>query len=57
MQPSSVLNLSHLESLGESDPSTIKKADILSAMAFDSQGKRLMVGDYGGRCILFERQP
>jgi hypothetical protein len=24
-------------------------------MAFDSYGKNLSVGDYGGRCIVFER--
>jgi hypothetical protein len=25
-------------------------------MAFDTRGKYLSVGDYGGRCIVFERK-
>ena len=55
MEPSGVLNLSHMMSLGEPDPSSINKHDILSAIAFDAKGKHLAVGDYGGRCIVFER--
>lgn len=51
----SILNLSNLTSLGEPDSTQINKTDILSAMAFDSYGKNLSVGDYGGRCIVFER--
>jgi hypothetical protein len=55
MEPSKVLNLSHLTSLGEPDPSAINKHDILSALAFDAKGNHISVGDYGGRCIIFER--
>lgn len=38
MEPSGVLNLSHMMSLGEPDPSSINKHDILSALAFDARG-------------------
>ena len=51
-----ILNLNFMTSLGEPDPSVINKKDILSAMAFNSTGKLLAVGDHAGRCILFERQ-
>jgi len=55
MEPSEVLNLTHMMSLGEPDTSSINKHDILSAMSFDARGNYLAVGDYGGRCIIFER--
>lgn len=38
MEPSGVVNLSHMMSLGEPDPSSINKHDILSAIAFDAKG-------------------
>jgi hypothetical protein len=44
-------------SLGEPDANNVNKHDILSSMAFCSTGKMLAVGDYGGRCIVFERTP
>jgi serine/threonine-protein phosphatase 2A regulatory subunit B len=43
-------------SLGEPDPNNVNKHDILSSMAFCSTGQMLAVGDYGGRCIVFERE-
>jgi hypothetical protein len=47
------LNLSNMTSLGEKDSSQILQGDILSALAFDTTGKYLSIGDYGGRCIIF----
>jgi len=55
MERSEVLNLNYMMSLGEADTSSINKHDILSAMSFDARGNYLAVGDYGGRCIIFER--
>lgn len=47
------LNLSSMTSLGERDSTQILQGDILSALAFDTTGKFLSIGDYGGRCIIF----
>jgi len=48
------LNLLNMSSLGEPDPSSIAKHDLLSAISFDRQGTLLSVGDRGGRIIIFE---
>ena len=48
------LHIKALSSLGEPDASAISKHDVLSAMAFDTTGKILSVGDRGGRVICFE---
>lgn len=53
IESSPVLNLSHMTSLGEPDPTQIHKYDILSSLSFDAFGNKLAVGDYGGRCIIF----
>jgi hypothetical protein len=47
------LNLTNMTSLGEQDSTQILQGDILSALAFDTTGKFLSIGDYGGRCIIF----
>lgn len=47
------LNLTNLNCLGDQDASQIVQGDILSALAFDTTGKFLSVGDYEGRCIIF----
>jgi hypothetical protein len=47
------LNLTNMTSLGEKDSTQILQGDILSALAFDTTGKYLSIGDYGGRCIIF----
>ena len=51
------LNMFAMQSLGEPDPSTISRTDLLSAMAFDRTGNILSVGDQGGRVICFSMQP
>ena len=40
--------------LGEPDPSSINRHDLLSSIAFDKTGKLLSVGDRGGRVITFK---
>jgi len=47
------LNVTNITSLGEQDGTQILQGDILSALAFDTTGKFLSIGDYGGRCIIF----
>lgn len=44
-----------MSSLGEPDPSSIAKHDLLSACSFDRTGDLLSVGDRGGRIIIFEK--
>lgn len=48
------LQVTAVTSLGEQDETFIQQSDILSAMSFSQTGKHLAVGDYGGRCIVFE---
>ena len=50
---SECLNLTNLTSLGEQDITQITQGDILSALAFDTTGRFLSIGDYQGRCIIF----
>ena len=41
--------------LGEPDPNSITKQDLLNAISFDKTGGYLAVGDRGGRIIVFQR--
>lgn len=56
METADSLNFTTISSLGERDISQVQQSDILSALAFDTRGRYLSVGDYGGRCIVFERK-
>lgn len=49
------LQWANLTSLGEPDPASITKSDLLSALSFDKQGQLLAVGDRGGRVIVFQK--
>lgn len=55
MEVNECLNFKTLTCLGEQDEKKIQQSDILSSMAFDTTGKYLSVGDYGGRCIIFQK--
>lgn len=56
MEPSECLNLFNMNSLGEPDPASISKHDLLSSIAFDKRGDFLSVGDRGGRVIIFGKK-
>jgi len=45
-----------MQSLGEPDPTTITRTDLLTAISFDRTGNILSVGDRGGRVICFIKQ-
>ena len=49
------INWANMSSLGEPDPASITKQDLLSAISFDKQGQLLSVGDRGGRVIVFQK--
>lgn len=55
MPTSEPLNMMAMSQLGEPDPSSISKHDLLSSVAFDRTGKLLSVGDRGGRVITFQQ--
>lgn len=46
--------MTNITSLGERDETFIQQGDILSSMNFSKNGKFLAIGDYGGRCIVFQ---